>query len=112
MIVFGTSAYLIPLSFGSNLNFMPFLYVILQTYFLYFSIRASSYDLAGNLMNVYKQRGGYGYITFDNKKHLLGYDSFAENLFPNLKKISIDSYIPRKFTRLREHLHYNDKNWD
>ncbi len=112
IILFGTSAYVIPISFGSNLNIMPFVYILLQTYFLHFSIKASTYDLAGNLMNVYKQRGGYGYITFDNKKHLLGYDSFAENLFPNLKKISIDSYIPKKYTKLIENLHYNDKNWD
>ena len=112
IIIFGTSAYLVPLSFGSSLNLMPFIYVFFQTYFLYFSIKASTYDLAGNLINVYKQRGGYGYITFDNKKHLLGYDSFAESLFPNLKKVSIDSYIPQKYTKIIEKLHYNDKNWD
>ncbi|MBO4630139.1 MAG: HD domain-containing protein [Treponema sp.] len=112
MIVFGTLAYVIPVSFGVKFNLMPFTYIILQTYFLRFAFKANSYDLVANLMNVYKQRGGYGYIAFDHKKRLLGYDDFATEVFPQLKEIRLDSMIPDICTSMIEKLHYNDENWN
>ena len=112
MLVTGTLFYVIPLSMGSTLNFMPFIYVFMETFFIYVSSRASMYDLQLNLMNVYKSRGGYGYIAFDRKKHLLGYDDFALKLFPELDKISIDASIPASCTDLIEKLHYKKPEWD
>ena len=112
MIVFGTLAYVIPVSFGVKFNLMPFTYIILQTYFLRFAFKANSYDLVANLMNVYKQRGGYGYIAFDHKKRLLGYDDFATEVFPQLKEIRLDSMIPDICTSMIEKLHYNDESWN
>ena len=112
MIVFGTLAYVIPVSLGVKFNLMPFTYIILQTYFLRFAFKANSYDLIANLMNVYKQRGGYGYIAFDHKKRLLGYDDFATEVFPQLKEIRLDSMIPEICTSMIEKIHYNDENWN
>ena len=112
MIISGTLAYVIPLSLGHKLNLMPFTYIAFQTYFLFFAIKANTYDLAGNLMNVYKQRDGYGYIAFDHKKHLLGYDNFATDIFPELKKIRLDSIIPDNFVNLTTKLHYDDPKWN
>ena len=112
MIVFGTLAYVIPVSLGVKFNLMPFTYIILQTYFLRFAFKANSYDLVANLMNVYKQRGGYGYIAFDHKKRLLGYDDFATEVFPQLKEIRLDSMIPDICTSMIEKLHYNDESWN
>ena len=111
MIVSGTMAYVIPLLLGHKLNLMPFMYITFQTYFLFFAFKANTYDLVGNLMNVYKQRGGYGYIAFDHKKRLLGYDDFAAEVFPQLKEIRLDSMIPDICTSMIEKLHYNDENW-
>ena len=112
MLVTGTLFYVVPLSFGSTINFMPFIYVIMETFFIYVSSRANMYDLQLNLMNVYKTRGGYGYIAFDRKKHLLGYDDFALKLFPDLDKISIDSSIPPACKEIIEKLHYKQPDWD
>ena len=112
MIIFGTSAYLVPLACGVKLNLMPFTYITLQTYFLHFAFRANSYDLAGNLMNVYKQRGGYGYIAFDHKKRLLGYDSFATSVFPELRLIPIDSTLPENCHNIIKKLRYKDPDWN
>ena len=112
MIVSGTLAYVIPLSLGHKLNLMPFTYIAFQTYFLFFAFKANTYDLVGNLMNVYKERGGYGYIAFDHKKRLLGYDDFATDIFPELMKIRIDSMIPDSFANLTTKLRYDDENWN
>ena len=112
MIISGTLAYVIPLSLGHKLNIMPFMYITFQTYFLFFAFRANTYDLVGNLINVYKERGGYGYIAFDLKKRLLGYDDFATDIFPELKKLRRDSLIPDSFANLSTKLHYDDPNWN
>ena len=112
MIVFGTLAYVIPVSMGVKFNLMPFTYIALQTYFLFFAFKANTYDLVGNLMNVYQRRGGYGYIAFDYKKRLLGYDDFATGVFPELKNIRLDTVIPDYCENLILKLHYKDENWD
>ena len=112
MLVTGTLFYIIPVSLHSTINFMPFIYVFMETFFIYVSSRANMYDLQLNLMNVYKTRGGYGYIAFDRKKHLLGYDDFALKLFPDLDRISIDSSIPSSCSDIIEKLHYNNEEWN
>ena len=112
--IFATTSYIVPILLGVKFNLMPFIYIILQAYFLYFSFKVSTYDLVGNLMNVYKRRGGYGYIAFDHKKRLLGYDDFALGVFPELKKVHIDSMIPDSLANVTEKLRYEkaDWNWD
>ena len=112
MLVFGTLTYIIPLSLGIELNFMPYTYILMELFFIVFSIRVNTYDLQLNLINVFKTRGGYGYIAFDNKAHFLGCDDFAMNLFPELNKIPIDFSIPSVCTDVIEKLHYKDENWN
>ena len=112
MLVTATLFYVVPLAFGSTINFMPFIYVFMESFFIYVASRANMYDLSHNLMNVYKSRGGYGYIAFDRKKHLLGYDDFALKLFPCLDKISIDSPIPASCKDIIEKLNYKNPDWD
>ena len=111
-LVLGTLIYVIPLLLGYTINLMPFIYVFMETFFIYISSRMHSYDLALNLVNVYKKRGGYGYIAFDNKKHLLGCDEFAIQIFPDLDSIPIDSTIPSSCTDLTKKLHLNDSYWN
>ena len=112
MIVVGTLAYIIPLAVGIKINFMPFTYIVLQTYFLFFVFRVNTYDLAGNVVKVLNQRDGYGYIAFDYKKRLLGYDNFAKEVFPSLAEIPLDSTIPNSCSDLINQLHYNDKAFE
>ena len=111
MLLFGTLIYVIPVSFGVQINFMPFTYVLMETFFIQITTRVDAYDLPLNLMNVYKNRGGYGYIAFDNRLHLLGCDDFAQKLFPELNKVSIDSPIPAVCKNLIKKLHYKDPDW-
>lgn len=112
MLVFGTTAYLIPLLLNIDFNCMPITYVIIEAFFIVFSVRANMYDLSSNLLNVLKSRGNYGYIAFDSKKKYLGCDEFALQLFPELCNIKIDSIISEDFTDLLKKLHYADENWD
>ncbi len=111
MLVFGTLTYIIPLSLKVKLNLMPYTYILMEIFFILFSIRANTYDLQLNLMNVYKSRGGYGYIAFDNKGRFLSSDDFALMLFPELNDVPVDSQIPSSCADLIHFLHYNDRNW-
>ena len=112
MLLFGTLSYLIPLSMGTRLNFMPYVYIILELFFLYFSAKTNTYDLQLNLLSIFTKRGGYGYIAFDNKKRFLGCNNFALIFFPQLNEINLDSYIPNKYQNLIKNLHYKDWNWN
>lgn len=111
MMIFGTAAYLIPLFLKNRINLMPYTYIIMEAAFIIITIRANMYDLSSNLMNVYKSRGGYGYITFDLKKHYLGCDELALQIFPELEQAVVDSYIPDTYTDVIEQLHYFEDGW-
>ena len=112
VLICGTLLYVIPLAFGASINLMPFIYVSMETFFMYISSRASIYDIPGNLMAVYNSRDGYGYIAFDSKKRFLGCDDFAVCIFPELHDISIDSTIPSSCKQIYEGLHYKDESWN
>lgn len=112
MLLSGTLAYLIPLFLGINLNFMPFIYVLMELFFIFLSFKVNSYDIPLNLMNVYKTRGNYGYIAFDRKKRFLGCDEFALMLFPELNSIPLDSMIPNSCKAITDKLHYMDEKWN
>ena len=111
VLISGTLLYVIPLAFGISINLMPFIYVSMETFFMYISSRASIYDIPGNLMTVYNSRDGYGYIAFDNRKRFLGCDDFAVCIFPELADVSIDSSIPASCKNIIEGLHYKDDGW-
>ena len=111
MLVTGTLFYVIPLALGIALNFMPFIYVFMETFFIYVSSRANIYDIPNNLMSVYNSRDGYGYIAFDSKKRFLGCDDFALSVFPDLKTLSIDSPIPYTLPKLMIALRYKNPDW-
>ena len=112
MLVIGTLSYLIPLALGVEINLMPYTYIIMEVFFIYFSAKVNTYDIQLNLINVYKNRGGYGYIAFDNKYRFLSYDDNALHFFPELEKIELDSYIPESFSDLRKKLHYRASDWE
>ena len=111
MLIVGTLTYIIPLSLGVGINFMPYTYILMEIFFIAFSLRANTYDLRMNLLSVYKSRGGYGYIAFDNRDRFLGCDDFAVKLFPELDNVPIDFQIPASCTDVIQGLHYRDKNW-
>ena len=114
VLVLGTVVYLIQQIAKTQLNYMPIVYCVVSGIFLKFFIHADMYDLTSNLINVYKKRGNYGYISFDIDKNYLGCDEFALTVFPELDLIPIDSKISAFYKNLRNKLHYeqNDWNWD
>jgi HD-GYP domain-containing protein (c-di-GMP phosphodiesterase class II) len=111
-LILGTLAYIIPMVAGTRLNLMPYIYLVLEILFLYYSAKTNTYDLQLNLINILQNRTGYGYIAFDNKKRFLGCNDFALTFFPKLKEISLDSYIPEDFSNIIENLRYADPDWD
>ena len=112
VLISGTLFYVIPLAMGISINFMPFIYVSMETFFIYVSSRANIYDIPSNLMTVYNSRDGYGYIAFDSRKRFLGCDDFALVVFPELADISIDSSIPSSYKQICEGLHYKEVGWN
>ena len=78
---------------GVKFEIYPFINIILLAVLLVVFRRASMYDMTENLINVYSQRQEYGYITFDNKRHFLGCNEFAESLIPALHDAKIDEYL-------------------
>ena len=112
VLISGTLLYVVPLALGISINLMPFIYVSMETFFMYVSSRASIYDIPSNLMSVYNSRDGYGYIAFDSRKRFLGCDDFAVCIFPELADISIDSSIPASCKQINEGLHYKDEGWN
>ena len=111
-LIIGTLFYVIPLFLGLDLNLMPYIYIFMEVFFILFSARVNTYDLQLNLINVYKSRGGYGYIAFDNKGHFLGCDDFAIMLFPELDTVPVDFSIPSSCRDVVKGLHYRDENWN
>ncbi|MBQ0002679.1 MAG: HD domain-containing protein [Treponema sp.] len=111
MIIFGTTAYIVPLLLNIKLNLMVFIYILMELIFIVLSVHANMYDISSNLMEVYKLRGGYGYIAFDIKKRFLGCDELAIQLLPDLKEIPIDSKINSKYTDIITKLNYNETSW-
>lgn len=111
MILFGTLAYVIPLALNARLNLMVFVYILMEVGFIVLTIHANMYDLSSNLMEVYKTRGGYGYIAFDGKKRFLGCDELALELLPCLKNVAIDSRLHEKQAEAIEKLNYNETKW-
>ncbi len=112
MLIFGTLSYIIPVFAGTRINIMPFIYIVLELFFLYFSAKTNTYDLELNLINIFQNRTGYGYIAFDNKKRYLGCNSFALTFFPKFAEISLDSYIPSSYSNIITNLHYDDPDWN
>ena len=111
MIIFGTLAYVIPLILDIRINLMVFTYIILEIGFIILSIHANMYDLSSNLMDVYKSRGGYGYIAFDRKKRFLGCDELALQLLPSLNDVPIDSKLHEKHAEIIDKINYNEVDW-
>ena len=81
MLIAGTLSYIIPLSLGAKLNLMPYTYILMEIFLIYFSAKVNTYDIQLNLINVYKNRAGFGYIAFDSKFRFLGCDDFALKFF-------------------------------
>ena len=112
MLIFGTLCYVVPFAAGTRINFMPYIYLVMEMFFLYFSAKTNTYDLQLNLLSIYQNRTGYGYIAFDNKKRFLGCNDFALTFFPKLKEIALDSYIPEDYSNIRNNLHYDTWDWN
>ena len=112
MLVFGTLTYIITFIIKFRYNVMVFVYVVMQAMFIVLSIHINMYDLSQNLMNVFKNRGGYGYIAFDTKKRLLGCDELAMKMFPCLKDAAIDSTLKEECHDLIRKLDYSEERED
>ena len=108
LLLIGTLSYLIPLLLKSKINLYAFAYVLMESVCLFIAVRSNMYDLSSNLMSVFKERAGYGYIAFDRKKRLLGCDDFAIQIFPELENEIIDTQLRRESKELRRLIDYDE----
>lgn len=108
MLLLGSSLYIIVVVTKFKFSIMVFDYILMQAFFIVLSIHANMYDLSQNLMNVFKNRGGYGYIAFDSRKRFLGCDELALKMFPCLKNASIDSILKNDCRDVIRKINYDE----
>lgn len=97
--------------FNSPVDVLPFVYVINMGIIIMIFKHSNMYDMSSNLLNVYEQRLEYGYISFDKNKRFMGCNEFAIKIYPSLKNIPLDSFIPKDDVRLNKEILAWMENW-
>ncbi|MCR4736330.1 MAG: HD domain-containing protein [Treponema sp.] len=82
--------------FGAKLlhlsfDLVPLAYVIAETCFLLVIRRIALYDIEGTVIDTIALNGETGFISFDKRFNYLGCNKLSESIFPELKKIKIDT---------------------
>ena len=82
------------------LDIIPFTNVLNMGFLMYIFRRSNMYDMTSNVLNIYEKKKSYGCITFDKNKRYMGCNEFALKVYPSLKTIPLDSFIPKTDVRL------------
>ena len=85
--------YILPKILHVNIEAIPFIFTFVDVLFVILFKRASIYDMSDNLLRVYEERFEYGYLALDKNFRFVGASDLALLMFPELKKVSIDSKI-------------------
>ena len=93
LMVVATILYMIPKLIHAPLDFMPFVYSVIDIFLVFLFRKANLYDMTSNLLNVYERRFEYGYIALDKKYRYLTSNEFAKQLFPILREVRTDTYV-------------------
>ena len=86
------------------IDILPFTNVINMVLLIYIFRRSNMYDMTANVLNIYEKKSGYGCISFDKNRRYMGCNDFALKLYPSLKKVAIDSMIPKSDYRLNKEI--------
>lgn len=72
---------------------------VLETVIMFFALNAvnkiRTYSIMENQVIIESRVGAAGYVVFDKNMIYMGCNEFSANLYPELKKYEIDSWIPR-----------------
>ena len=94
MFFIGFIIYIFPKLIHLDLDFLPFMYTLMDIIALIIFRRAVLYDISLSILSVYEHRSEYGYIAFDINKRYLGSTEYAKHIFPFLYGFRLD----KKFT--------------
>ena len=74
----------------------PLTYVVAQVTYLIIVSRVSLYDITDTAVDSLVQKGDTGFIAIDYAHHYLGSNDTAKEIFPILKKLTVDLSIRRR----------------
>ena len=84
-----------------GLDAMPFSYVFAQVIYLIIVHRLCLYDVTDLGVDSLVKKGDTGFISFDFDDNYLGSNESAQEIFPVLKEIQVDSY-PGKYPMVKD----------
>ena len=79
-----------------NIELLPLAYVIAQFTYLVIVSRISLYDITDTAIDSLAKRGETGFISIDYGYHYLGSNETAKEIFPILRKLTVDLTIKRR----------------
>lgn len=101
------SMYIFPRIFKLQLDFLPLAFTGINLILIRIFRRAALYDMSANLLSTYEQRDEYGYICFDLNQRYMGANDFAVKIFPDLRKLRLDSKVPENLESIQKSLVHN-----
>ena len=81
---------------GGTIELMPLVYVIAQVNYLVIVSRISLYDVTDTAVDSLVRNGDTGFISIDFGKHYLGSNETAKEIFPILRKLTVDLSVKRR----------------
>ena len=90
------AAFFIGRSMTGNFEVLPLTYVIAQVTYLVIVSRISQYDITDSAIDSLVQKGETGFISIDYGYHYLGSNDTAKEIFPILRKLTVDLSVKRR----------------
>lgn len=81
---------------GGDAELLPAVYVIAQVNYLIIVSRVSLYDVTDTAVDSLVQNGDTGFIAMDFAHHYLGSNETAKEIFPILRKLTVDLSVRRR----------------
>lgn len=88
--------YIAERAYDSPIEYLPFIYIIVQGTYLSMYSKMRMYDMSPSIAAAYEKMEEYGYITFDLKKNLMNCNKMALNIFPELSKTEISETVKKE----------------
>lgn len=77
----------------SDVEIMPFMYMVDSWILLYLHRRVVIYNIEDCVVSSLGKQESYGYIMFDNRKNYLGCNNIAKKIFPEISNCKVDLQV-------------------
>ena len=77
-----------------KIELLPIAYVFAQIMYLVIIHQVCLYDITDSGIDSIVQKGDKGFLSFDFKRHYLGCNETALAVFPELKNLNVDRFLP------------------